>query len=520
MTAVRQELAALPFHRRYLALVGEIEREFPVALWKCGDADIWPLARMALYLDMYWANAGGCPPASRPLPLRAAERLATPLVNLWKSRRDLRHWVARPRSAHAILLGDGVSLDRVEGSWRDRYGEPLIAALNKRGLGTFLMQDGDLSRLPWHRPTYAANVVSARGSLMGLVGRHSVAVPEHPRLLQFIADNGERAPSLGMDKLTRRARVVLATAAAFERVLRITKPRLAFVVAYYAGLGSAYVLACRRQGILSIDLQHCPQDGLHKAYGWSAPPRDGYTTLPALFWNWTAADAAYIGTWADTLELPWHRSLYGGNTQLSSLQDDSGALAVAWNAGVAAIGRGATFEREILVALQPVGGYREQWDALAAQIEAAPPTWRWWIRRHPAARAYQDPEFGRLLSLRQPNVVVDEALSLPLPALLQNMSVVLSQFSGASAEAAAFGVPALFLSEAARGQFSGLIQRGLARVVDVQAVISEIAALPISSTRRLAERQPDIAATLLQLEQIAGEYSQLCRNARASDRRV
>ena len=511
MTLPRIDMVAIPFHRRYLTLVDEIERSFPVARWKSGDAEIWPLARMDLYLDMFWANVGGSLPETRPLPLRAMARLATPLTNLWKSRRDLAHWIARPKPAYAIFLGDGVSLDRVNDAWQDRYSEPLIAALETRGLGTFLMQSGDLSRLPWHRPSFAANRVAARGWLTSLVAARPTELPDHEGVHQFLARNGVRAPSLSRTKLAQRASLVLATAAAFERVLRIVRPTLAFVVTYYADLGPAFLLACRRQGIVSIDLQHCPQEGAHKAYGWSALPDKGYATLPALFWNWTEKDAAYIRSWADKLALPWHRSVHGGHTQLACFLDDGNPQTKAWDAKFSTLGKGAAFEREILVTLQPVGGFRAQWDAVAAQIMAAPAGWRWWIRRHPSARAYQDAEYMRLVSLRMPNVIVEQALSLPLPALLRHMSVLVSRFSGASVEAAAFGVPALFLSEEARGQFSDLIERGLAAIVDIQTLNAEIMRMPAVPVRPQPVPQPDLDETLLDLEKMARQYSELCR---------
>ena len=506
---------AVPFHRRYLALVDRIERNFPVAHWKSGDVDIWPLARMDLYLDMYWHNAGGSPPAVRAFPLRIVARAARPLLNFWKSRRDLAHWVARSKPAHAILLGDGVSLDRIDGAWQDRFGEPLISTMEKRGLDTFLMQSGDLSRLPWCRPTFAANVMEAWAWPTRFTATMPAELPYHEQVLQLLARNGVSAPSLTRSALARRASVVAATASAFERVLRVVKPTFAFVVTYYAGLGHAFVLACRRQGILSVDLQHCPQDGAHKAYSWSALPDKGYTTLPALFWNWTQKDAANIRSWADKLALPWHRSVYGGHTQIALFVDDANPQTKALNAKFDAISKG-TFEREILVALQPIGGHRACWDALAAQIEAAPSGWRWWIRHHPSSRAYQDVEFGRLLSLRKPNVMIDHASALPLPVLLRHMSVVLSLASGASSEASAFGVPAFFLSGEARGPFEGLIERGCAAVIDVLDVNTEIARLQARTVRQTPVRPPDIDETLLHLEEIAREYAELCQKAEKS----
>jgi hypothetical protein len=504
---------AVPFHRRFLTLVETIERNFRVSRWKCADVDIWPLARMDLYLDMYWAHMGGSPPVARPFPLRVIERVATPLTNLWKSRRDLAHWVVIPKPSHAVFLGDGVSLDLVDDAWQDRFGEPLIADLASRGLSTFLMQSGELTRLPWHRPTFAANVIAVWGAMAASAATLPAELPDHDRVLQLLAENEVCAPSLSRSKLERRARVVFTTASAFERILRIVKPTLAFVVTYYAGLGAAFLVACRRQNILSIDLQHCPQDGAHKAYGWYAPPDNGYTTLPAMFWNWTERDAAYIRTWASKLDFPWHRSVHGGHTQLAPFLDDRDPRTRAWDAKFESIGNGRRFEREILIALQPVGRRRTEWVALGKQIEAAPSQWRWWIRRHPASRPYQDEEYRHLLSLGLPNVVVEEATSFPLPALLRHMSLLVSLSSGASAEAAAFSVPAFFLSDEARGSFAALIEQGFASVIDIRSLNAEIAGLSAAPVRPTRNGGPAIGETLLSLEEAARDYSLLCRTA-------
>ena len=508
------------FHRRYLTLVDEIERNFPVAHWKRGDLEVWPLARMELYLDMYWANAGRPRPELRPFPFRRLARVARPLRNAWRSRDDLAHFVARPKPAHAIFLGDGVSLDYVDGGWRDRFGEPLIAALERRGRSTFLMQSGDLSRLPWHRPTYAANLVAGRGYQPNFDTASPLELPSHDAVIALLKHNGIRAASLDRENLSRSASVVAATAAEFERVMRIVKPTLGFVVTYYAGLGHSFLLACRRLGVLSVDLQHCPQEGAHKAYGWAALPKTGYAVLPAVFWNWSAEDAATIRRWTSTLGSPWHRSLHGGHTQLAPFLSDDDPATMQWDTRVESIGAGAVFEREILVALQPISGHRARWDALAAQIEAGPASWRWWIRRHPASSPLQDEEYKSVVSLRKPNVVVEQTSSLPLPALLRHMSILLSLASGSAAEAAAFGVPAIFLIDDARGPFAGLIEKGLATVVDVSAIQDVIARTQKVPQRPSIARAPDIGETVADLERIAGGYARLCASGAGHPERV
>jgi hypothetical protein len=501
------------FHRRYLTLVDEIERRFPVSCWRRGDLEVWPVARMELYLDMYWANAGRPRPQPRPFPLRSLARIARPWRNAWRSRRDLAHFVARPKPAYAMFLGDGVSLDFVDGSWRDRFSEPLIAALEKRGLGSFLIQSG-FDRLPWYRPTFAANLIAGRGYQPNNGAGIPVELPAREEVVEFLECNGVRSASLDPECLARTANVVAATATEFERVMRIVKPTLAFVVTYYANLGHSFLLACRRQGILSIDLQHCAQEGAHKAYGWSVIPKTGYASLPAIFWNWSETDAAAIRKWTSRLEHPWHRSLYGGHTQLASFLNDVDSSATAsWDRKFESIGAGTVFEREILVALQPIAGYRAQWEALAEVVKTAPASWRWWIRRHPASSPLQDEEYMSLLALRMANVVVKEASLLPLPALLRHMSILVSLASGTAAEATVFGVPTYFLVDDAHAQFAELIDRGLAEVVQVGALAEVIARTPKSPVRPSLGRAPGINDTLDELSRIAGDYKKLCRGS-------
>ncbi len=513
--SAHEDSSAIPLQRRYLALVEDIERNFAVAQWRAGDVDIWPVARMDLFLDMFGASGGDTSRPAPPFIWRAITGLATPLTNVWKSRRDLAHWRPWPRQAFAVVLGDGFSLDRIGGGWQDRYAEPLIAVMEKRGQRTFLMQSSNLSRLPWRRPTFAANVVSAWGALAGALSPAlSPHLPDHEAVLRYLETRGINAPSLSSDRLARRVRFVALAASAFQKILRVAKPKVAFVVTYYAGLGHAFALACRRQGILCVDLQHCPQDGAHKAYTWYALPENGYSTLPSLFWTWKQEDAEHIRSWAAVLPLPWHQSLHGGHTQLAPFLDDEDEATRTWRSAYRAVDADTAYECDVLVALQPIGGHRDTWNALAEQIEAAPRRWRWWLRRHPSSTPLQDAEYGRLLHLRQSNIVIEEAALFPLPALLPHMRAMVSLASGAAGEAAEFGVPALFLSPEARGPFSGLIDRGRATIIDVSEVVVEVGRLPAIAQRPATAPVPDIGETLLRVEQIAQDYAQLCATSR------
>ena len=480
------------FHHRYASLVGEIERHFPVAQWRMGDVPVWPLARCDLYVDMHRAAFGGAAPLPRALPLRICAALARPLVNRWRARRDPVHQLHKPAPADVVLLGDGVSLDRIDGAYQDRFGEPLIDALERQGKTVFLMQPGDLGRLPWRRKTFAASIVESKALLASLFHHGCADLPQHAEVIKFLAEAGVSAPSLSGSLLTRRARLVAAAAGVFEHMFRRVNPAMAFVVNAAAGLGPAFVLACRRRGILSIDLQRCPRAGAPMAYEWSSLPKDGYTVLPSIFWTWDASEAPHLPA------SPWHRDLHGGHTQLASfLRREE----------VSEVCRAREYEREILVALQPLGG-DEVWNALAEVIVSAPATWRWRLRRHPAMRPGQDTIFGRLLSLGLENVVIDAAS--PLPFLLRRADVLVSLVSGAAVEASWFGVPALFLSLEAMGPFGALIASGTAHVVPVAELAAEIAALPKRPSNPRRKPSPPLEGTLLQLDALARDYRRQC----------
>jgi hypothetical protein len=487
-----QPAMGMTFHEHYCGLVADLERRFPVTHWHCGDLDLWPLARSSLYLDLYWRRFGSAPRERTAwLPLRVGSRLLRPLTNLWHSRRDLRHVRVWPRRADVAFLGDGVSLDYVGGSWRDRFGEPLIASLERRGRTTFLMQGGGTQRLPWLRPTFMANLAEAWGWLLSAQARAPVELPGHEAVLSFLTQAGVEIPSFTRQALTRRAAEVAGSATVFAWILRMIRPRLAFVVNYFSGLGPAFVLACRRRGVLCIDLQRAPLQGSPMAYDWLTLPAAGYSVLPDVFWNWTEEDAAAVARWALP---PRHRALCGGHTQLGV--DAVCAPEVQWGG----------FEREILVALQPIGGHAADWDALTDLIEAAPRGWRWWLRRHPASTEQQDAVFGRLLSLRQENVMISAA-SAPLHTLLPHMSILVSLNSGAALEAALFAVPALFLSAEARTTFGALIGRGAAALVDVHEVSARIAALPEAHRPAPPPPAPPLGPVLDALESLAAAHA-------------
>jgi hypothetical protein len=234
-------------YRRHHEVVQAIERTCRVAEWRAGDIDLWPLASQDLFQEMFRNGGRETAQPRASFAIRAATTVAVPAANLWKGRHSLPDLVSRPHRADAILLGDGVSLDMVDGSWRDRFGEPVVAALERHGLSTFVMQPGNLTRLPWLRPTYPANQIAARAAIIAALAQGpKPQLPDHADVMGLVEDAAEPASSLSAERLKRRAGVVAAQAAAFERILRRVRPKVVFVVTYYAGLGHVAGLPAAR----------------------------------------------------------------------------------------------------------------------------------------------------------------------------------------------------------------------------------------------------------------------------------
>lgn len=161
-----------------------------------------------------------------------------------------------------------------------------------------------------------------------------------------------------------------------------------------------------------------------------------------------------------------------------------------------------------MIALQGHDGYVDLWSNLAALIERAPSDWRWWLRRHPYA-PHSNEGLGRLMTIRRPNVLIDEASSLPLPALLRHMDAFVSIRSGAAGEASMFGLRPIFLSPIARDMFPQLFASGGAEVIEnVTELEDRLGSLP--RTTRTRAVQPELRTVLSQLDSIAAEYSELC----------
>lgn len=267
----------------------------------------------------------------------------------------------------------------------------------------------------------------------------------------FVLD--ENAVLTDMGKIFYFARI-------FENILRALTPRVFILSVSYHPVGNAWMLACRRAGVRSVDLQHGRLGPIHGNYTHlTAAPPDGYDLLPDRVWCWGEPTQRDIAA-HNNPRCTRHVGVVGGNAwlakwrygDLSELEPPEASAFIAATQG----------KRKILVSLQPLDT-----PVTAALIEAmkqAPADWLWLLRMHPLRR-HTAPEVKRLLeSAYVHNFEIESATTLPLYLLLRLCDHHVTVFSSVVTEAASFDLRTSLLDDVGASTFSRYVERDICRV--------------------------------------------------------
>lgn len=452
-------------------VIRSVESEIDVSTARFRDFEVWPVVRMMVgAASKEEARSMPRRPVHRlrgipSLPLQIGELLRPPAVSA------SRRW--------AVLLNQRSTLQRcLAGGFRDTYGDPLRHLLLEVGILLDVWDRADVDDR--RRPT--ANRVTPVDVGLGMAAVAASAQRRAGRAPRSLTQAIE-----GLTAVVRRHGVELNSDDAVARVLAIDRmatflarrlgsrpPALGFVVCFYGLSGLGFTLACRRRGVLSIDMQHGVQGAGHLAYGpWSGTPGPRAALIPDRFWCWTEEDAARIDD-----SFGKGRAVVGGNLRLTESGDPRGDGITRRRA-----------EREILVSLQPNLPLP---DPVRAAIASGPESWRWWIRPHPTMTVGEALVMVPEAALKR--ALVEEAATAPLAALLGRADVHVTGYSSVVLEAEVLGVPSV-LTDTANGAwfFSDQLARGSATLASSTEELIRL----IATAERLTSRpQPDPKATV------------------------
>jgi ubiquinone/menaquinone biosynthesis C-methylase UbiE len=251
----------------------------------------------------------------------------------------------------------------------------------------------------------------------------------------------------------------------FEEIFKAIRPKVIFFVCYYYVMAMAIIKACKKLGIVSVDIQHGKQGKYHGMYSyWTRIPSQGYELLPDFFWCW--GDESKINIEKSRRSTGSnHIPIVGGNRWLASWIDGK--------AGIFENNISKEFytilnnkKKKILISLQP---FDEQIPLPEHVIEAmrnSPTDWLWLLRLHPSRR--QDE--GRINSLLTQkgiqNFEIHHSTVCPLYSLLKIADHHITYYSSVCYEALSFGVPTTIIDPSGLTLYEEYITKGIFNYAD------------------------------------------------------
>lgn len=453
-----------------IALLCECEKAFPVERWSVEGIHVWPIARMRWYNLLLHHDLGtgaeGAGARSGGGFLRETGRtlvstMRNSLVDFGKN--------ARPRPQdEVILLSDGVSLAKVDGEWFDRFMDPIITALSSEGRNSLLLMPLAAPATPRHtasimvQPRLDAAKVHAtiRTRLKRPVDHDLEGLEE---ILAVLCRQGGDLLLPARAWLIAQAARISAMAGSFDRLIGKTRARLAFVNTYYSADGMAFVLAARRRGCITIDVQHGAQVDHIAYHHWSKVPAGGYELLPQIFWCWGAQEVAAID--ASFGSAGPHQAIEAGNLWWRAWTRPDTPTAIGLQKSLAELKARCGAPHHVLVT-HTWGHPDTDWKTIVHAMAQSPENLFWWVRLHPM-QVEQREQFKA--DLRQAGVKkfeLDMATDYPLPVLIDHMDVNITQSSSTVIEAATLGIPSVITTRHGADLFAKEIEAGHSRFSD------------------------------------------------------
>jgi hypothetical protein len=457
--------------RQAVELIGNAEEAFPVDRWTADGLHFWPIVRFQAYFALRNQLITRLHPTGEKRLTKvsrlAGEAQRNYLRYLSSRLRDARS-EARPRGpVDAVFLGDQVSRVLVDGRWYDRLCDPLADALLERGRTCFQLDPNHEYRVPRFRPSMYIRPhlewAWIRHRLTQRSAFRDLALDRLEEALTFFRREGLGDAAPTVESILRETLMVKVFSRFFAGILEVLRPAVAFVVEYDNPKGMALNLACRRQGVTTVEIPHGYHGELNIGYGrWNRVPEEGYELLPNVFWCWSEAEASILRSWCERSGSS-HRVAVGGNPWLDRWLRGGDDTVARYDRILRDLKERNPGEIHILVT------YEEGLPKVFDLVRESPPSWRWWLRLHPCRLQEREEVRAVLRERRLDNVLLDAPTDLPLYALLRHADVHLTEWSSVLLEAEPFGVSSVMTHPGADLAFSAQLATGTV----VQALANE-----------------------------------------------
>ncbi len=464
-------------HEEAIEIIERIERVFDVNSIRYKGLKLWPFIRLRLWQqlrhpEMNFTSLSSHRNVEVSLSTRLTRIAKAPLRILKAGSRCLtkrRSYQRQLASLHRIGTVDTLFFSRPEehtdqigGRFYNPYVDPMIDLVREQHsvLKIELRSAKGQATLPRFEPTVFVSPADylTKDRLPRRFRRlHNIDAIEGFGDLEQIVLEITGHVQLDERYFVAQAQQLEQYTAFFEDVLSEIYPRAVFLVCYYYSIAMALIWACKKLGLVTVDIQHGRVGEYHGLYArWTRIPQEGYELLPDFFWTWGQGSKNSIEKWQPP-RCHHHRPVVGGNRWLPKWIEGD---------GFGIDGEAEAFyehlqhmDKVILVSLQPLD------DPLPTHIldamRLSPDNWLWLIRLHPNQRAQQEKIGDALKQSGVSNFEIKNATYLPLYASLRLSDHHVTCYSSVCYEALAFNVPTTIVHPRGLQIYESYIKQGI-----------------------------------------------------------
>jgi len=433
----------------------QLESEFNVNDWKVNETYIWPLLRIKLFFYLIrkieLSNIESKPILKTPNYL-------TKIKNYFFTRfffiAKYIFFKNKLRQTEYLFLGEFGHRVLYNNEYFNRFFDTLISKENIENY--ILFERNHDSSIPKKNSNKIVDFTKFKRGYNYLIKikKANINLEKYEEFLFRLTEieiTRDYAAQFNKKKVEKLAFEIQRNINFYKKILIKLKPKEVQVLCYYNNEFMSLIEAANQLKIKTIEYQHGPQSDIHMSYAnWTKTPIEGYFMLPKYFYCWDYSSKNNIDNWA--LKSNFHLAETVGNYWVDFWKN-----------------RSNNYEDKsfVLYTLQPEPLSLEQNFPPELINVILNSSLKWYIRLHP--RQIIDKE-KIIIFLHKKGIVdkinIEEATYQPLPMLLKNAIVHVTNFSGSAIEANLLNVFTIFLNENALNTFPNIINSNMGILLD------------------------------------------------------
>ncbi|MGB3947099.1 MAG: hypothetical protein WBM13_03885 [Bacteroidia bacterium] len=404
-----------------VAVLDHLEQELPVNQWKIKGVDIWPLLKMRLFFHHYdkYIKKG----KSETIVSKIIRRIRNELRNRKLSSSKKQFDNKQLEHKDVFFVASNVRVQHNNEN-KNRFFDPVMDSIE---MSSYLFEYS-YSVEKYYKNERIINVALSYPLFKEEISIDDNAITQlkdFSVFKEFIHTSGIGDINEIKKEFVDSLKEVLVWEKLWLHYLREGNPQLSVITCYYSLPMFGYVLASKKLNIPCVDMQHGVIGSLAPLYNYKNIQEDNYSNLlPDFFWVWDKNSADAL-----VKSIRKERVFIGGNTWIHYIKSKE-------------ITNEFSSKKIILYTLQD-GLTPLFLPKIVEAIKQRGDKYQWWIRMHPrmtpseVEQVYAEIKKNSL----QKYVEIEKANEIPLPQILSQSEIHVSNYSGCLTEANIIGVP-------------------------------------------------------------------------------